>query len=95
MEVEAIYEDGVFMPLKRLPIPNGTQVKVIIPDEIMRKIKDRIDFALSLLKRGEVSVGKAAEIAGLDYRSFLEEMRKHGVVFPYDVKELEEDLRDS
>jgi len=91
-ELEAIYENGVLKLLKPLELPNGTKVKIII-SKIMLSREKRVDLALKLLKRGMISVGKAAEIAGMDYRSFLDEMGKRGVEFPYDEEELRKDIK--
>jgi len=82
-EADAIYEDGVLKLSRKIPIRNGAKVKVIV----LTTQRDMINFALELLRRGEVSVGLAARIAGMDYRAFLEEMKKHGVVFPIDKEE--------
>mgnify|MGYP000568945291 CR=1 FL=1 len=90
-ETEAVYEEGLLRLSKNIPVVNGTRVKVLI---LVTK-EDRVKVALELLRRGEVSVGLAARIAGLSYREFLEEMRKHNVEFPYDKEELEEDLSEN
>jgi len=92
-EVDAVYEDGVLKPSRTIPIRDGARVKIIILSEQA----NMLDIALHLLKRGEVSVSLAAKIAGMDYRSFLEEMGRRGVNFPCDEKELEKeiDINDS
>ena len=53
----------------------------------------RLFIATGLFQDGEVSVGKAAEIAGLPYRAFLDVLRERGIpAFVYDDEALEEDL---
>jgi predicted HTH domain antitoxin len=53
----------------------------------------RLLLALGLFQEEEVSVGKAAEIAGLSYRAFLDELQRRGIpAFTYDEEMLEEDL---
>ena len=47
--------------------------------------KARLLLAVALFQEGEVSVGKAAEIAGLSYRAFLDALRERGVpAYVYD-----------
>ncbi|MGI9174637.1 MAG: UPF0175 family protein [Rhodothermales bacterium] len=53
----------------------------------------RLFIAVGLFQDGEVSVGKAAKIAGLSYRAFLDALRERGIpAFVYDDEALEEDL---
>ena len=53
----------------------------------------RLFIATGLFQDGDVSVGKAAEIAGLPYRAFLDVLRERGIpAFVYDDEALEEDL---
>jgi len=87
-EADATYEKGVLKLSRNIPIRDGTKVKVII----LTTKKEMIDYALELLRRGEVSVSLAARIAGMDYRAFLEEMKKHKVEYPYDQEELEREI---
>lgn len=48
------------------------------PEEVTRKI--RMFAALGLYQAGEVSVGAASELAGLDRYEFLEFCKREGVV---------------
>jgi predicted HTH domain antitoxin len=53
----------------------------------------RLILAVGLFQEDEVSVGKAAEIAGLSYRAFLDALRERGIpAFTYTDEMLEEDL---
>ena len=57
-----------------LPIPPG-----IDADAARRAL------ALGLFQEGHVSVGKAAEIAGLSYRAFLDVLKERGIpAYVYD-----------
>jgi predicted HTH domain antitoxin len=50
-------------------------------------------LAIGLFQEGEVSVGKAAEIAGLPYRAFLDALRERGIpAFVYDDEAFEADV---
>jgi predicted HTH domain antitoxin len=48
----------------------------------------RLILAIGLFQEEEVSVGKAAEIAGLSYRAFLDALRERGIpAYIYDDDE--------
>ena len=53
--------------------------------------KAQLLLAVALFQEGEVSVGRAAEVAGLSYRAFLDALRERGV--PAYVYGDEADLR--
>ncbi len=53
----------------------------------------RLLLAIGLFQEEEVSVGKAAEIAGLSYRAFLDALRERDIpAYTYTDEMLEEDL---
>lgn len=55
--------------------------------------KARLLLAVALFQEGEVSVGKAAELAGLGYRAFLDALRERGVpAYVYTEEMLAQDL---
>ncbi len=49
--------------------------------------------ALELYREGRVSLGKAAELAGLGLREFLYELRTRSIPLNYDLEELKGDLK--
>jgi predicted HTH domain antitoxin len=62
------------------------------PEEATRKI--RMFAALGLYQAGEVSVGAASELAGLDRYEFLEFCKREGVVLrTQTAEELEKDIK--
>jgi predicted HTH domain antitoxin len=62
------------------------------PEEATRKI--RMFAALGLYQAGEVSVGAASELAGLDRYEFLEFCKREGVALRTQTPdELEEDVK--
>ncbi len=70
-----------------------TQFVTESPEEATRKI--RMFAALGLYQAGEVSVGAASELAGLDRYEFLEFCKREGVVLRTQTpEELEKDLRN-
>jgi predicted HTH domain antitoxin len=63
------------------------------PEEATRKI--RMFAALGLYQAGEVSIGAASELAGMDRYEFLEFCKREGVVLRTQTpEELEEDVRN-
>ena len=75
------------------------EVKVKVPSEIRMLVKPRrlenelrLLVALELYREGRISLGKAAEIAGLGLREFLYELRSRDIPLNYDLEELEHDL---
>lgn len=76
------------------------EVKVKVPSDLVgllkpRRVEDEVKLlvALELYREGKVSLGKAAGIAGLSIREFLNELRTRGVSINYDLEELEKDFR--
>lgn len=70
-----------------------TQFVTNSPEEATRKI--RMFAALGLYQAGEVSVGAASELAGLDRYEFLEFCKREGVILRTQTpEELEEDIRN-
>ena len=53
----------------------------------------RIDDALDRLRKGKVSVGRAAEMAGVTLYEMLELIRRHHIPSGYGPEDLEKDLR--
>lgn len=53
----------------------------------------RLLLAIALLQEGEVSVGKAAEIAGLSYHAFADALTERGIPpYTYTQEMWEQDL---
>lgn len=73
-------------------LPNS-QFVTESPEEATRKI--RMFAALGLYRAGEMSVGAATELAGLDRYEFLEFCKREGVVLRTQTPdELEQDVRN-
>ncbi|OGS64837.1 MAG: hypothetical protein A3K59_11590 [Euryarchaeota archaeon RBG_19FT_COMBO_69_17] len=53
----------------------------------------RIDEALDQLRRARISVGKAAELAGLTLYEMLDLVKEHRILSGYGPDDLERDLR--
>ena len=75
------------------------EVRIRIPSELAeiarpRSVEEELKLlvALELYREGRVSLGKAAELAGLSLREFLYELRSRRVPLNYDLEELEEDV---
>ena len=53
-------------------------------------------LASSLYEKGTLSLGQAAETAGISKRAFIELLGKYGVsVFNYDAEEIEKDFSNA
>lgn len=53
----------------------------------------KIEFVLQKYKEGEITIGKAAEMAKVPLRKILQIAAKQGIPFQYSVKELLEDFK--
>lgn len=70
---------------------------VTIPNERLGNVplneRDAVvDIAIGLYKREEVSMGRAAEIAGMSAPEFLTELGRRRIPLNYDVEDLKADL---
>jgi len=54
----------------------------------------RIQRAIAKYKTGKISFGKAVELSGIDYRAFINEMKKTGEITRYPKERLLEEARD-
>jgi len=58
----------------------------------------RLSLAIDLYISGKISLGKAAEIAGISYDDFINELRKRGIrliVGPESPKEEDRELKEA
>lgn len=53
----------------------------------------RLDLSMEKYRKREVSLGRAAEIAGVSIVEFLSKMKHYDVTLNYDVAEFEKDLQ--
>lgn len=74
---------------KQTHLDKSTLIKTLF-----RTGKDEFKLKLGMEKyrRNEVSLGKAAELAGLSILDFLSKMKDYGVTLNYDVFEAEKDI---
>jgi predicted HTH domain antitoxin len=80
-----------------------TSVHFEIPEEILYTLNEniaeftlqvRLFTALQLFKRHKLSIGKAAELAGMDKEQFMVELDRYEIpLIDYDPDELEEELK--
>jgi len=61
------------------------------PDQLAREV--RLAAALHWWSQGKLSLTKAARVAGISYREFLDEVATRKVVWPYDQVDLDNDLK--
>lgn len=66
-----------------------------LQDSILTGISERdirIEIALSLYRQERISLGKAAQLAGLHRFEFQLELEKRGLDFTYQIDDLEREL---
>lgn len=67
--------------------------------EVVRRLLDKaikgakLERAMDLLRKRKISVGKAAELAGVTIYEIVEAMPKYGVHLGYSVDELRRDIK--
>lgn len=75
------------MPTMQIRLPDFVQIH---PRELL------LTLAAKLYETGALSVGQAADVAGVSKRTFMELLGDYGVsVFNYDAQELERDCRNA
>ena len=70
-------------------------VRVRVPANYVGDIEKDVNLALAieLFLRGLISIGRAAEIAGLPIQDFIYELKKRGIKpFSYDEEDIREEL---
>ena len=72
-------------------------IKIDIPDFLNIDTKEAtLILAAKLYELGKLSLGQAAELAGVSKRTFAELLGNYGVsLFNYDAEELQEDLKNA
>jgi predicted HTH domain antitoxin len=53
----------------------------------------RVDFAVGLYTGRQVSLGRAAKVAGISYTDFMHELGKRGICLNYTIEDMEHDMR--
>jgi predicted HTH domain antitoxin len=73
------------------------EVSIILPDFVeINTIDIKMMLAVDLYKNGSVSIGQAAEVAGVSKRTFMETMGNYGAtVFNYTAEEVEMDFKNA
>jgi predicted HTH domain antitoxin len=71
---------------------------VEIQDEVLRGLnvtpgRLKVEAAVGLYASEDVTLGQAAQIAGINQTEFLHELGRRGICIHYDVAEFESDLR--
>jgi predicted HTH domain antitoxin len=84
------------LPDGRLAMYLPAKMTLTIPTERLGIVLDErdavVDIAIGLYKRQMVSLGRAAEVAGLASVEFLAELGRRRIPINYGVDELHEDL---
>ena len=74
-----------------VPFPKSLEAAINKSEsEVIQTIKEIV--ALELYKRGEISLGKAAEIIGISKKEMLHLLSLKKISINYDIEDLESDL---
>jgi predicted HTH domain antitoxin len=70
-------------------------VEIAVPKQIERRLSAKdaaLNLALGLYVSKEVTLGQAAETAGISQTQFLEELCKRKIPYHYDLDDLKQDI---
>jgi len=70
-------------------LDRGTMIRKLLIRGLSRR---RLDRAMELYQAGEISIGRAAEDAGVTHYEIMEEAERRGIAHPLDLAEVEEML---
>jgi predicted HTH domain antitoxin len=87
---------SLLIPWRRVAYVTA-RMTLTIPDERIGNLKldegeVMTDIAIGLYKREQVSLGRAAEIAGVSSPKFLDELGRRRIPINYDVDDLRTDI---
>ena len=71
-------------------------MEIAIPSAIEQRLSPKdvaLNLALGLYVSNEVTLGQAAETAGISQTQFLEELCKRKIPYHYDLDDLKEDVQ--
>ena len=79
--------------LKRLSNDSGVGRSTVLRDILDRGIRDKkLDLAIEKYRKREVTLWKAAKMAGLPLTKFLEILSDEGLEYHYNIEEVEEEF---
>ena len=75
----------------------GSRMTITVPDELaaavgLSETSAKLELAISLYQQRKISLGRAAELAGVDRLELQRELRQRGVGMNYGVSDLEADV---
>ena len=70
-------------------VPDATAAAAKLPPD-----EERLWLAFSLYREGRLSTGLCAELAGLNRRTFMDELARHRVEAPFTMADLDADPAD-
>lgn len=87
VDTETARRIGFFAKLDKLD--KSSETRQLLAHALEEK---ELDYALERYKKGEMTIGRAAEIVGKDLRSMMRIASERGIPFQYGLKELREDF---
>ena len=80
--------------LERICNEEGIDKGAVIRKFLNESIKNyKLKKAFEMYRMGIISLWKTAEIAGINYREALEELKKRNITFNYSKEDLDNDLK--
>lgn len=87
-------DDGTLRDLEFLREDTKADRSEVLRRLLDKAIKDaKLERAMGLLQQRKISIGKAAEIAGVTVYEIVEKMQKYGVHLGYTMDDLRRDLK--
>jgi len=88
-------KEDMFLEVERLAKELGVDNSTLLREALFIGLKElRIRLALDKYVKGGVSLGRAAEIAGIGYRNFFVEAKKRGIQIRYGEERFEKELEE-
>ena len=75
------------------------QIEKLDKSSVIRRLLDRaipewkLEYALKLYQKGEISIGKAAELSSISIWEFMEKLSYYKIPINYSLEDLENDLK--
>jgi predicted HTH domain antitoxin len=85
--------DGLYEEIEQIAKIENLDKSSVVRRLLNKAIPEwKLEYALSLYQKGEISIGKAAELSSLSIWAILEKLAERKIPLNYDIKELENDF---
>jgi predicted HTH domain antitoxin len=87
--IKAVYEGGVFRPIEQVDLPETYEVEFEPRILSGQSSESSIERGVRLFQDDEVSLGKAAQIAGVDRWTFKDILKEKGIAIEIETAPVE------